>query len=70
MKNDIELTPTNMITDNSLRGYLFVAFLALILRMKLTRLMVNAKLNKRYSVEGLLIELGKIKIMIMPDGEH
>ena len=59
-----------MITDNSLRGYLFVAFLALILRMKLTRLMVNAKLNKRYSVEGLLIELGKIKIMIMPDGEH
>ena len=25
--------------------------------------------NKRYSVEGLLTELEKIKIMILPDGE-
>jgi transposase len=69
LKNDIELMPTNLRTNNSLRGYLFVAFLALILRMKLTRLMVNAELNKRYSVEGLLTELEKIKIMILPDGE-
>jgi hypothetical protein len=44
-------------------------FIALILRMKLTRLMINAELNKRYSVEGLLTELEKIKIMILPDGE-
>ena len=69
LKNDIELTPTNPRTDNSLRGCLFVAFLALILRMKLTRLMVNAELNKRYSVEGLISELEEIKIMILPDGE-
>jgi len=26
-------------------------------------------LNKRYSVEGLLMELEKIKIMVLPDGE-
>jgi transposase len=69
LKNDIELMPTNLRTNNSLSGYLFVAFLALILRMKLTRLMVNAELNKRYSVEGLLTELEKIKLMILPDGE-
>ena len=69
LKNEIELMPTNLRTNNSLRGYLFVAFLALILRMKLTRLMVNAELNKRYSVEGLLTELEKIKMMILPDGE-
>ena len=35
----------------------------------LTRLMIDAELNKRYSVEGLLTELEKIKIMILPDGE-
>ena len=69
LKSDIELMPTNLRTDNSLKGYLFVAFVALILRMKLTRLMINAELNKRYSVEGLLTELEKIKIMILPDGE-
>ena len=33
------------------------------------RLMIDAELNKRYSVEGLLTELEKIKIMILPDGE-
>jgi transposase len=69
LKNDIDLMPANLRTDSSLRGYLFIAFLALILRMKLMRLMINAELNKRYSVEGLLIELEKIKIMILPDGE-
>lgn len=36
----------------------------LILRMKLMRLMSNAGLNKRYSVDGLLTELEKIKIMM------
>jgi hypothetical protein len=36
--------------------------------MKLMRLMIDAELNKRYSVEGLLTELEKIKIMILPDG--
>jgi transposase len=69
LKNDIDLMPANLRTNSSLRGYLFIAFLALILRMKLMRLMIDAGLNKRYSVEGLLTELEKIKIMILPDGE-
>jgi len=69
LKNDIDLMPANLRTDSSLRGYLFIAFLALILRMKLMRLMIEAELNKKYSVEGLLTELEKIKIMILPDGE-
>jgi transposase len=69
LKNDIELMPANLRTNSSLRGYLFIAFLALILRMKLMRMMIDAQLNKRYSVEGLLIELEKIKIMVLPDGE-
>ena len=33
------------------------------------RMMIDAELNKRYSVEGLLTELEKIKIMVLPDGE-
>jgi len=69
LKNDIDLMPANLRTNSSLRGYLFIAFIALILRMKLMRLMIDAELNKRYSVEGLLTELEKIKIMILPDGE-
>jgi transposase len=69
LKNDIELMPANLRTNSSLRGYLFIAFIALILRMKLMRMMIDAQLNKRYSVEGLLTELEKIKMMVLPDGE-
>lgn len=69
LKNDIDLMPSNLRTTNNLRGYLFVAFLALILRMKLTRMMIDAELNKRYSVQGLITELEKIKIMVLTDGE-
>jgi transposase len=69
LKNDIDLMPANVRSDSTLRGYLFIAFLALILRMKLMRLMIDAELNKKYSVEGLLTELEKIKVMILPDGE-
>ena len=69
LKNDIDLMPANVRTDSSLRGYLFIAFLALVLRMKLMRLMIDAGLHKRYSVEGLITELEKIKVMILPDGQ-
>jgi transposase len=69
LKNDIDLMPMNIRSDNSLRGYLFIAFLDLILRMRLMRLMADAKLHKRYSVEGLLTEIEKIKVIILPDGQ-
>lgn len=70
LKNDIDLMPANLRTNSSLKGYLFISFLALILRMKLMRMMIDAELNKRYSVEGLFTELEKIKIMVLPDGER
>ena len=69
LKNDLELMPMNVRTDSSLRGYLFIEFLALILRMKLMRMMADAQLLKRYSVDGMLTELEKIKVMILPDGQ-
>jgi len=69
LKNDIDLMPANVRTDSTLKGYLFIVFLALVLRMKLLRLMLDSQLNKKYSVEGLITELEKIKMMILPDGE-
>jgi transposase len=69
LKNDIDLMPANVRTDSTLRGYLFIAFLALILRMKLMRMMTKAGLRKRFSIEGLLTELEKIKVIILPDGQ-
>ncbi|OPY53003.1 MAG: Transposase DDE domain protein [Methanosaeta sp. PtaU1.Bin112] len=70
LKNDIDIIPANATTASSLRGYIFIVFLALILRMKLTKIMIGAGLNKKYSVDGLLTELEKIKIMILPNGKR
>ena len=69
LKNDIGLMPANLRTNSSLRGYLFISFIALILRMKLMRMMIDAGLNKKYSVEGLFTELEKIKTLVLSDGE-
>ena len=38
--------------------------------MKLMNMMLKAGLGKRYSVDGLLLELEKIKVMILPDGQR
>ncbi|HOL42559.1 MAG TPA: IS1634 family transposase, partial [Methanospirillum sp.] len=39
-----------------------------ILRMRLLRMLKESGLNKKYSIEGLLTELEKIRLMILPDG--
>jgi transposase len=70
LKNDIDLMPAHVRTEKALKGYLFIAFLALILRMKLMKRMVETGLSKRFSVEGVLTELEKIKVLILPDGQR
>lgn len=68
LKNDIEVMPANVRKDTTMNGYLFICFLSLILRMRLMKMMRDAKLSKRYSVEALITELEKNKVMILPDG--
>jgi len=53
LKNDVDLMPANVRTDSVLRGDLFIAFLALVLRMKLMWLMIDAGLHKRYSLRRI-----------------
>ena len=68
LKNDIEGLPLNVRKDSTVSGYLFVCYLSLILRMRLLRLSKESGLNKKYSIEGLLTELEKLRLMILPDG--
>lgn len=68
MKNDIEVMPANVRKDSTMKGYLFICFLSLILRMRLMKMMREAGLSKMYSVEALMTELEKIRVMILPDG--
>jgi hypothetical protein len=34
------------------------------------RQMIQANLSKKFSVEGLMTELEKIKVLILPDGQR
>jgi transposase len=52
LKNDIDLMPANLRTNSSLRGYLFIAFIALILRMKLMRILNSGPFNNQIRLDG------------------
>lgn len=69
LKNDIESLPLNVQKETTLKGSLFVNFLALIIRMRLLNLMRERGLIERYSVGGLLLELEKMKKIELSDGE-
>jgi hypothetical protein len=47
---------------------MFVAFVSLILRSRMAKLMRDTGLLKDYSMPGLLLELGKLKRMELADG--
>jgi len=68
MKNELDVMPANVRKDSTMRGYLFICFLSLILRMRLMKLMREAGLSSKYSVEALVTELEKNRVMILPDG--
>jgi transposase len=68
LPNDIEALPLEVRKDCTVAGYLFVCFLSLILRMRLLRLLKESDLNIEYSIDGLLTELEKLRLMILPDG--
>ena len=69
LKQDIQVMPLNVKKESTLRGFLFVTFLSLILRMRLLKLMKDASLLDEYTLEGLLMELSKIKKVQLATGE-
>ena len=69
MKNDLDTLPLNARREDSVRGYLFMVFIALIIRMRLQMILKETGLSKQYSVEKLLLELEKIKLFVLSHGE-
>lgn len=70
LKNNIEVTPMNVKKEATMRGYLFVCFLALIIRMRLQKIMKDSGLLDKWTVDGLLMELEKYRVIILPDGKR
>lgn len=69
MKNDIQSLPLNTKKDSTTKGFLFVCFIGLIIRMRLLNTMKETEIIKDYTVESLLLELEKIKTIELENGE-
>ena len=69
MKNDIQSLPLNTSKDSTTKGFIFVCFIGLILRMKLLSMMRETKIIEDYTVENLLLELEKIRKVELQNGE-
>lgn len=69
MKNDIQSLPLNTKKDSTTKGFLFVCFIGLIMRMRLLNIMREKEIVKNYTVESLLLELEKIKKIELQNGD-
>jgi len=69
MKQDLQVMPLNAQKETTMKGFLFVTFIGLILRMQVVKKMKDAGLLEHYTVEGLFLELAKIKKIKLANGE-
>lgn len=67
LKNEIDILPLNTHSDKTTRGFIFVAFLSLIIRTKLMNKMRDVGLLDKYSVELLLLQLDKFRKITLGD---
>jgi transposase len=69
LKNEIDILPLNTHSEKTTRGFIFIAFLSLIIRSRLINMMREAKLLDKYSVELLLLQLEKFRKITLADGQ-
>jgi transposase len=61
LKNEIDILPLNTHSEKTTKGFIFIAFLSLIIRTRLITMMRDAGLIDKYSVELLLLQLEKLR---------
>lgn len=69
LKNEIDILPLNTHSEKTTKGFIFISFLSLIIRSRLINMMREAGLLDRYSVELLLLQLEKLRKVMLADGE-
>ena len=70
LKNDLEALRLNIQSEETLKGLLLIYFISLIFKMKLNSKLKKTNLNKKYTMDKLLLELNKIKIIELENGEY
>ncbi len=70
LKDDISGIPLRVQKSLVVKGMIFVNFLALILRFRLLRMLKSSGLMGEYSIPKLILELSKVKRVVLADGER
>ena len=69
LKNEIDVIPLNTHSEKTTRGFIFIAFLGLIIRTRLMNMMREKGLIDKYSVELMLLQLEKLRKITLADGQ-
>jgi transposase len=69
LKSEIDILPLNTHREKTTRGFIFIAFLSLIIRTRLMNMMREAEILDKYSVEHLLLQMEKFRKIALADGE-
>jgi transposase len=68
LKSEIDILPLNTHSEKTTKGFIFIAFLSLIMRSRLINMMKKAELLDKYSVELMILQLEKLKKITLEDG--
>jgi transposase len=69
LKNEIDILPLNTHSEKTTKGFIFIAFLSLIIRTRLVSMMRKAGLLDKYSVELLILQMEKLRKTVLADGQ-
>ncbi|OPY51788.1 MAG: Transposase DDE domain protein [Methanosaeta sp. PtaU1.Bin112] len=69
LKSEIDFLPLNTHSEKTTRGFIFIAFLSLIIRTRLLNKMRDAEILDKYSVEQILLQLEKFRKISLADGK-
>lgn len=65
LKNELEALPIRVHKMETLRGLMFIFFISLILRSELMQRASKAKLLKRFSLDDIIFNLGRLKAVLI-----
>lgn len=68
LKKDLACKPMRAHKTEVAKGWIFIAFLALILRCRLSKMLVETGLTEHYSIPLLLLTLNRLKQVELSDG--
>ena len=69
LKNDLELATPGVHKADTLRGLMFVCYLGLLLKMRVLKQLEKSSLHTKYTLPEIMVELSKLKTILMSNGE-